>query len=50
MKNINITRKEAINTILNLIIDKVNDIEEFTIRVVPMSEIAEDLKKHESRK
>ena len=46
MKNINITRKEAINTILNLIIDKVNDIEEFTLRVVPMSEIAEDLKNH----
>lgn len=44
MNNINMTREQAINTILNLIIDKVNDVEEFTLRVVPMSEIAEDLK------
>ena len=50
MKNINITRKEAINIMLNFLIDKINDVEKFTFRVVPMSEIAEDLKKHESRK
>lgn len=44
MKNINMTREQAINTMLNLLIDKFNDVEEFTLRVVPMSEIAEDLK------
>ena len=78
MKNINITRKEAINTMFDLLnevcsipvvglgngssdlfyidyfpdvdfdikayIDRLNDTEDYSFRVVPMSEIAEDFK------